>query len=96
MKFFTELKNTPIFIGVFFLSIIIVLGIVEFGFLKNILVNYEDNIKQVAINKTTLLLNDIKSISEKSVKSLEPQDHKFEASVKAISDYDHTTSLEEI
>ncbi|HBV98362.1 MAG: histidine kinase [Peptococcaceae bacterium BICA1-7] len=89
MKFFTELKNTPIFIGVFFLSIIIVLGIVEFGFLKNILVNYEDNIKQVAINKTTLLLNDIKSISEKSVKSLEPQDHKFEASVKAISDYDH-------
>ncbi|MFZ5643522.1 MAG: PAS domain-containing protein [Bacillota bacterium] len=90
MKFLTEPKITvPIFIGIFFLSMIIFLGIIELGFLKNILANYEDNIKQVAINKTTLLLNDIKSISEKSAKSLESQDNQLDAALKTISDYDH-------
>lgn len=90
MKFFPELKSTvSMFIVVFFLSIIILLGVIEFGFLKNILVNYEDSIKQVAINKTSLLLNDIKSASENSAKWLESPDTDLNEAAKKISAYDH-------
>ncbi|MFZ5649315.1 MAG: PAS domain-containing protein [Bacillota bacterium] len=90
MKRFPEFKNTaPMFIVVFFLSVIIVLGIMEFGFLKNILNNHEDSIKQIAINKTTLFLNDLKAVSENAGKKYDNRGENPGEALKTISAFDH-------
>lgn len=90
MKRFPEFKNTaPMFIVIFFLSVIIVLGIMEFGFLKNIMNNHEDSIKQIAINKTTLFLNDLKAVSENAGKNYDAKGHNLRETLETAASYDH-------
>jgi len=77
------------FAVVFFLSVIVVSGIMELRFLKNLLFNYEDNIKQIAINKTTLFFNDIKAVSLNALQQMEAKNGDITRVLKTISTYDH-------
>lgn len=79
----------PIIVMVFFLSVFIVLGIMEFRFSKNLLADFENNIKQIALNKTTLFLNDIKAVSENAAQKAAEQDQNVENLLKLISTYDY-------
>lgn len=89
MKRSTESKNIfSLYIIVFFLGIIIVFGIMEFRFLKNILTSYESSIEQIAINKTNSFLNDLKAVSKNAARKIELQNITIDDAVEIIPTYD--------
>ncbi|MBM7854872.1 PAS domain-containing protein [Desulfohalotomaculum tongense] len=89
MKRTTESKNIlSLYVIVFALGIIIVFGIMEFRFLKNILTSYENSIKQIAINKTNSFLNDLKSISRNAARMIELQHINIDEAVNVVQTYD--------
>ncbi|MTI80955.1 MAG: PAS domain-containing protein [Firmicutes bacterium] len=79
----------PLYIIVFAIGIIMVFGITEFRFLRNILTSYENSIEQIAINKTNSFLNDLKTTSQNTARSIELQDLSGEKAVKTALTYDH-------
>lgn len=79
----------PMSIAVFFLSIIIVFGVMEFRFIKNVLINYEISIKKIVVNKTSLFMNDMKAVAENAAKKIQDQDDSINNKLKTIASYDH-------
>ncbi|HHW42742.1 MAG TPA: PAS domain-containing protein [Desulfotomaculum sp.] len=76
------------FIMLFFLSIITMLFIVEFRFLKDIMNDYEETIRQVAVNKTGLFLNDLQGVGEGAARKLAGRSDR-EAALQELPLYDH-------
>jgi PAS domain-containing protein len=68
-----------LFIAVFFLSAITVLFTMEFRFLKKIMTNYEESIRQIAINQTNYFLRDLEAVTERAARELARQDEKSAA-----------------
>jgi transcriptional regulator with PAS, ATPase and Fis domain len=73
MKRSPETKKSilPLYVLIFFLSILLIFGIVEFRYLNNILDSYENSIEQIAVNKTSSFFNRIKGISENTARKIE-------------------------
>lgn len=89
MKRLNDSKNiVTLYILVIALGIIIVFGIMEFRFLKDILTSYESSIEQIAVNKTNSFLNDLKSLSRNAARKIEMQDINAEEAVKIVPNYD--------
>ncbi|CEP68527.1 PAS domain [Moorella glycerini] len=76
------------FIVIFFLSTITMLFIIEFRFLKDIITDYEESIRQVAVNKTNLFLNDLLAVTEGAARKLAGQNKK-EDGLKELAFFDH-------
>ncbi|NHM26534.1 PAS domain-containing protein [Desulfofundulus sp. TPOSR] len=71
MKKYLEANSVLfMFIALFFLSVITALFIMEFRFLKGIMTQYEDSIRQVAVNKTNLFFNDLRAATEGAARQL--------------------------
>lgn len=90
MKIYNSSKSIILMsFAVFFLSVIIVFGIMEFRFIKNVLFNYENSIKQIVVNKTTLFINDLRAVSENGAKKIKDRDDGINDKLKTISTYDY-------
>ncbi len=77
------------FTMLFFLSIITVLFIAGFRFLKVVMNDYEESIRQVAINKTNLFLNDLQGITDGVAKKVLRQKGEGGGSLKELLSFDH-------
>ncbi len=76
------------FIMLFFLSIITMLFVVEFRFLKGIMNDYEETIRQVAINKTSFFLNNLQGIAEGAAQKVDGHSDR-NAALKELPLFDH-------
>ncbi|MGB9804828.1 PAS domain-containing protein [Desulfofundulus sp.] len=78
-------------IMLFFLTAITMLFIVEFRFLKGIMNDYEETIRQVAVNKTNFFLNDLRGVTEGAARKLNSQPDR-NAALKELPLFDHRIS----
>lgn len=81
-----------LYLVVFLLSFIIIFGIIEFRFLKNLLNSYGNSIEQMAANKTHFFLDNLKIISENAVRKIELQNMDPADAIRLISAYDDRIS----
>ncbi len=72
-----------------FLSIITVLFIAGFRFLKVVMNDYEESIRQVAINKTNIFLNDLQEVTDGVAKKVLSQKDEGNGSLKELLSFDH-------
>jgi len=77
------------FIALFVLSIITILFITEFRYLKDIMIDYEGTIRQVAVNKTNLFLGDLQTSAESASRKLSAQNKNKDAALKEVFSIDH-------
>ncbi len=61
----------PTFVTIFFISIFILFGIMEFRHTKNIISRYETGIMQIAVNKTNTFHEDLKTVTINIAKRVE-------------------------
>ncbi|MEW6696583.1 MAG: PAS domain-containing protein [Bacillota bacterium] len=80
------------FLMVFFISTIILFGIMEFRHTNNIIKDYQTSIQQVAVNKTNLYLDGLKTITINTAKKIEnkPPTNKQDLKNFISSDYQIT------
>ncbi|MCS5696414.1 PAS domain-containing protein [Desulfofundulus thermocisternus] len=76
------------FIMLFFLTIITMLFVVEFRFLKGIMNDYEETIRQVAVNKTSFFLNNLRGVTEGAARKLNGRPDR-NAALKELPLFDH-------
>ena len=74
------------FVLIFFISIFILFGIMEFRHTKNILDEYQGSLQKVAINKTNLFLEELKAVSSNGARKIEEGSDR--QTLEAISSYD--------
>lgn len=72
------------FMALFILSVITILFITEFRFLKDIMVDYEETIHQVAVNKTNLFLDDLRVTTEGTSRKLSGQKKNRDDALKEV------------
>lgn len=76
------------FMAIFILSVITMLFITEFRFLKDIMVDYEETIRQVAIHKTNLFFDDLRAVNEGISRKLSGQEKNRDGALKEVVSLD--------
>lgn len=79
----------PMFVLVFFISIFIAFGIMEFRHTKFILNEYENSIQQIAINKSNLFIEDLRAVSISAAKKIESEKESISNALEQIPSFDH-------
>ncbi len=82
-------SNLPLYILLILSSIFLIIGIVEFRFLKDTLSSYGSSIQQIAINKISFFLNDLKAVTINAAKKVEMESGDVDEILKAAADYDN-------
>lgn len=77
------------FFAIFFLSAITIIFIAEFRFFKEIVTGYEESIRQVAANKTSFFLDDLRAVTERAAGKLQGQGQNRDAALKEVLTLDH-------
>lgn len=76
------------FLAVFFLSCITVLFITEFRYLKDIMTNYQESIRQLAENKTNFFLDNSRAVTREAAKKLTGQNKRDITALKELLSFD--------
>ena len=90
MKIRLKVNNAWLmFFAIFFLSVITLLIITEFRFLKEIVTGYQESLRQVAVNKTGFFLDDLRAVTEGAARRLAARGEDRETALKEVISLDH-------
>lgn len=79
----------PMFVIISFISVFILFGVMEFRHTKGSLNNYENSLQQVAKNKTSLFIEDLRAITIAAAKKVENEKGNIQQAILRIHSLDH-------